>query len=345
VQNIGRLWAGRFFGTNTGNAFLELTETDPELAGTLRLMDSDFGVAVYSVKGIVGDRIDITGTPVAAAEDVQLGDLSAEASLSPDGSLRGKWSTSTGTGGTLQLFPHGASSPDARPPASGVPEQLYTKAVELGAVRVFADDVRSLLLHMHEDFVAGRIVVTINSRGGQVSRYADDFLQAMPGLGRLDYLKLFIQEPEAHGISRTVEVELSAYGQNSIRVQGIQESWVLGKAASLEAALRKHQRALITTYKKFGLNLNQVIFMAMLVAMPSITSWQGRAIFAVVVFALLTGMLFLHSKFIPNAVIQLGDATPSVFRRIWPTAASWLVAASSSLIAALIFYWLTKTGQ
>jgi hypothetical protein len=345
VKNFGKLWAGRFYGTNTGNVFLELTATEPELAGTLRLMDSEFGVAVYAVEGVVADKVTLRGKPVAAGDGVQLGDLSAEASLTSDGSLRGTWSTTIGTGGTLQLFPHDATGFGPRPTAGGIPEQLYTKAVELGAVRLFAEDVRGLLTHIREDFLAGRTVVTINSRGSQVSKYVDDFMQEMSGLGRLDYLKLFLQEPEAHGISRTVEIELNAYGQNTIRVQGIHESWVLGKAALLEAAVRQHQRALVTTYKKFGLNLNQVIFMAMLVAMPSIPAWQGRAIFVVAVFALLTGMLVLHSKFIPNAVIQLGDAKPSVIRRVWPTVASWLVAASSSLIAALIFYWLTKTSQ
>ena len=43
MATIGRLWAGRVFGTNTGNLFVELETTADELRGTLRFMDNLLG--------------------------------------------------------------------------------------------------------------------------------------------------------------------------------------------------------------------------------------------------------------------------------------------------------------
>jgi len=346
VANIGKLWAGRVYGTNTGNLFIEFDKLGPDIVGTLRFMDSAFGLAIYTIQGTFDEEmLRITGKPTKDVEGVELGDLTVEAKLTPEGNLRGTWTTTLGTGGTFEAFPHDITTkaPQART-GTAVPEQLYTRNISLGAVRLFSEDVTQLLQHIHQDFVSGRLVVTFNARGSEVTKYAEDFLQDAKSLGSLKYLKVMIQEPEAHGINRLVVVELNAFGVNEVRVQGIQESWVIGKAESIAALIKRNQSTLITTYKKFGLNLNQAIFVAMLVVMPSITKWTERALFAVAVFALLAMLLWLHAKFIPNATLQMEVERPSSFARVWPTLLSWFVAATASLVAALVFYWLTKNA-
>ena len=278
-----------------------------------------------------------------AAEGIQLGELTVEAQLTPEGRLRGTWHTTIGTGGTFEAYPHDvASSPAQATNTSSAPEQLYTKNIPLGSVRLFGEDVKRLIEDVRRDFITGRAVVTFNARGGEVTRYAEDFLQDARDSERLSYLKITIQEPEVYGINRVVVVELNAFGTNEVRVQGVQESWVIGKAEALAALLRRHESPLITTYKKFGLNLNQAVFLAMLVVMPGIKAWTGRALFAAAVLVLLTGMLWLHARFIPNASIRLGSARPTALGRLWPTVLSWITAATASLAAALVFYWLTK---
>lgn len=346
MSNIGRLWAGRVYGTNTGNLFIEFSKSEPDIAGILRFMDSAFGLAVYAIQGTFDkETLRITGTPEKGAEGVELGGLTVEAKLTPEGNLRGTWTTTLGTGGTFEAFPHDitAKAPQSRMGAVA-PEQLYTRNIPLGAVRLFSEDVTQLLQHIQQDFVSGRLVVTFNVRGSEVTKYAEDFLRDAKSLGPLKYLKVMIQEPEAYGINRLVVVELNAFGVNEVRVQGVQESWVIGKAESIAALLKRNQSTLITTYKKFGLNLNQAIFVAMLVVMPSIAKWTERALFAVAVFALLAALLWLHAKFIPNATVRMEVERPSFLARAWPTLLSWFVAATASLVAALVFYWLTKSA-
>lgn len=344
MAEIGKLWAGRVYGTNTGNLFVELSSAGPDVCGKVRFLDSVFGLAVYTIQGTFDDEtLRVTGEIEQGAPGVEHGLLTIAASLTPDGSLRGTWNSTLGTGGTLEVFPHDTSgkAPQSRSGAS-VPEQLYSRNIVLGAVRLFAEDVQQLFDHLRQDFLSGRLVVTFNSNGSEVTKYAEDFLRVQSSLGPLEYLKVMIQEPDAHGINRLVVVELSAFGANEVRVQGVHETWVVGKAESTAALLRRRQSPLVTTYKKFGLNLNQAIFAAMLVVMPSIGGWLERALFAVAVFSLLAALLWLHANFIPNATVRMGIARPSFFVRTWPSILSWLGAATASLMAALVFYWLTR---
>jgi hypothetical protein len=88
------------------------------------------------------------------------------------------------------------------------------------------------------DFSQGsRVVVTYYDRGNEISKYANEFMDDPSKPDELRYLKLVIQEPEAYGINRFVSVELTADGANEIRIQGVQESWVRGKAETVASFL------------------------------------------------------------------------------------------------------------
>lgn len=137
-------------------------------------------------------------------------------------------------------------------------------------------------------------------------------------------------------------MSLDAIGQNEIRVQGINESWVTGKTEAIARHLRRFQNPLLTTYKKFGLTLNQVIFLAMLVFIPGIHLLWQRAVFVAAVTLMLIFLLWVHRRFIPNAVLYLSKKEPSLIERTWPTILSWLLGIVGSLIAAWMFRWFTR---
>lgn len=343
MTTLARLWAGRVYGTNTGNLFVELDSSAEEITGTLRLMDTVFGLNVYRVSGSFDGTLRLRGEPTHAPAGVNTGPIEATAVLTPEGYLRGEWRSSIGTAGTFEAYPHDVPPPDQRTAGTTqVPEQLYTSTLTLGAVRLYAKDLWDLAQFIRKDFVVGRMVVTYAVRGNEVTKYFEDFQKEAGTLGELRSIKLTIQEPEAHGINKVVVVELNSLGQNEIRVQGINESWVVGKAEAIARTLKAFEKGLVTTYKKFGLTLYQVIFLAMLVLIPAIASLWQRAVFVGFV-VLLLGVLFrLHSRFIPSAALYLGEQEPTVFQRTWPSVLSWLIAATASLAAAYVFYWLTR---
>lgn len=340
---LGRLWAGRFFGTNTGNLFIELSKEGEEVAGTARLMDAAFGLNIYRMTGSFDGVLRLHGEPVHTPLGSEAGSLDVTGTLTQEGYLRGEWHSSIGTAGTFEAYPH-----DLPPSGQGVlgasqtPEQIYTSTILLGAVRLYAKDLWSFAEFIRKDFVVGRIIVTYVFRGSEVTKYLEDFKGDAATLAELRRVKLTIQEPEAHGINRVVIVDLNALGQNEVRVQGINESWVVGKAEATARSLRAFESPLVTNYKKFGITLNNVIFLAMLVLIPAIDSLGQRAVFVVVVALLLTALFWLHSRFIPSAVVYLGHREPSFLQRMWPSVVSWLIAATASLVAALVFLWLTS---
>ena len=206
----------------------------------------------------------------------------------------------------------------------------------LGAIRLYADDIQELIGFLSRDFSQGRVVVTYRERGNEISRYASDIKADLQKLGELRYLKLLIQEPEAYGINRVAIVELNAVGNNEVRVQGVQESWVVGKAESVSSMLRAHQKTLSTTFRSFGLNINGLLALGALVALPELSI--GRRVIFVAVVAILTWLIAkAHSRFIPNVLIYLSPREPGIIERSWPQVISWLIAATSALVASIVY--------
>lgn len=339
-------WAGRLYGTNTGNLFIELQQDNDTLSGTVRFMDSLYGLSVFNCSGTCGDEIRLLCVPVSPPRDQFHGDVTVEAFLTPEGNLRGNWSSTIGTAGTFEAYPHDISAAkQSLNTADGVPEQIYNKNIRVGSIRLFTEDVKRLISFIQQDFRTPRSVVTFNVRGSQATKYSDDFLREVESLGQINYLKISIQEPEAHGINRIIVIELLENGQSEIRVSGINEAWVVGKAESIAQFMRPKENTLVTTYIKYGLNLNSIVFFVMLIAIPEVRTWQDRGKFVFSVFALLNVMFWLHSRFIRNTVIYLTGRQPSFLERNWPTIVSWSAAATSSLFASWVFYVLTKGGS
>lgn len=339
MANLANRWAGRLYGTNTGNIFLELVQDGTSVSGRLRIMDSIFGVSLYEYTGTLEDGLVLRCSPVGGDDGVELGEVSVRGHLTPQGSIRGEWESTIGTAGTFELHPHDMSIASQE---NANPEQVHNKTIYLGSVRLFKEDVIQLINFIKKDFSSGRVVVTYNQRGCELTKYADDFFGQLDGVDHLNYLKLVIQEPEAYGVNRVIVIELVSNGVSEIRVSGINESWVLGKAESIFQIFKPRQNYLVTTYRKYGLNLNTAIFFATLTVIPDIQGWGSRAIFLLAIFLLLSFLLFIHGKFIPNTTIYLEQAKAGFFKRAWPSILSWLIAVSSSLVAAYIFLVLTS---
>jgi hypothetical protein len=344
MDRIGKLGAGNAYGTNTGNLFLELEPAGNGLTGTLRFLDSVFGLVIYEISGkFEAGTLDLAGKPAQVSPGSAHGDITAKATLTPEGHLRGLWTSSLGTAGTFVLYPHDLADPQrSETQTSAVPEQLHSASRNLGAVRLYADDVRALARFVRKDFSVGRAIVTYAARGNEITRYMEDFEKDSSDLGDLRYFKLFISELEAHGLNRQVTVELNAAGSNQIRVQGVHESWVIGKTEAIARELFRYEKHLVTTYKKFGLGINQIFFLAMLVFIPEITAVWQRGIFVAVGLVLLSFLWWTHAKLVPSTVLYMGPRTPSVLTRAWPTILSWSITASASLAAAYAFYLLTR---
>jgi hypothetical protein len=300
-------------------------------------MDDRFGPVVYSVTGTFdGATVEFKGKATQQPDGIQTGDVEAKGALTPEGQLRGAWSSTLGTGGTFQLLPHDFQS---RPttPETKIPEQLHTALRTVGAIRLYADDVKQLISAISKDFTVAQVIANYHENGNERSKYATDFEAEFARLKELRFLRLHVQEPEAaHNLVRMATIELNASGANTVRVQGIQESWVIGKAESLTMELRKFQKFFPTAFNKYGLNFNTLLLLGALVLIPELP-WGRRTLFVGVVAGVIAVNIFIHARFIPNALIYLSARQPSFWSRAMPQIGSTLLAVSSTLVTGIIF--------
>lgn len=316
---------------------MQLNGEDDALTGVIRLNDDNHGVAVYCVTGKFGEgSLSLVGTPEGTPPDgVDLGQLVVEGALTSEGRLDGEWSTTVGTGGTFQLWPHSYQVRVGIP--SETPEQLNTSTRQIGAVRLYTEDVRSLIAQLVKDFSQKRAVVTYNERGTEKSIYSDEFDQILDGLPELRYLKISVQEPEMYGINRYAMIELAAWGENIIRVQSVQEAWAMGKAEALSRHVHGFQRLLATQFRKFGLTVNLAITVAALAALPGLPTFWQRLVFAASAFGLQSLITYFHRRFVPNFILYTAKDKPSIVGRLGPGIISWGITIIGTVVGAIIY--------
>ncbi len=337
MATIGKNWNGHLYGTNTGNVALSLEGEDGALVGLLRFSDNNHGLVVYKVQGVFEQgALKLTGKPQGEfPEGIHYGDFESAGTLTPDGKIDGEWVTTIGSGGTFQLWPHTVQA--RRSDLSQVPEQLNTSTRSFGAVRLYASEVRGLISQVKKDFSHGRAVVTFNDKGNEKSIFSDEFEELLDELPDLRYLKIFIQEPELYGINRNASVEFSAWGENVIRVQSVQESWAIGKAESIARYANPFRRALANQFRKFGLTVNVIILVGVLAAIPDLPKFWQRVAFGGAAFGVQAAIAYFHRRFVPNFVFFPAAQKSNWLGRFGPGFVSWIITLFGGVAAALIY--------
>lgn len=334
---LSRLWAGRAYGTNTGNLFVQLEGEDAALTGTLRLNEPGVAIVVYDITGSFdGTELSITGVPRAQIEGLVLGQLTASARLDSKGELHGTWETNIGSAGTFILYPHG--SPGAAAQAGQVPDQLHTARHPFGAIGIDREQIVEIGEELQREFINGRVVVTVLA-GSEQSRYLEDFKNLKFNADRAEAIKLFVQEPEAGSTNKVVTVEFGPQF-NFAMAQSASEAWTLGKLEKLKRDLRRFERAYTTNFKKFNFGINQLLLVGAIIYLPSLNGVRDRTILMVGVFAITHVVTWLHTRYLPFAAIYLRQKPIGMFARVAPSAVSWIIAATAGAAATLLAAYL-----
>lgn len=339
---VGRLWAGHIYGTNTGNIFLELDGPAADLGGTLKLADNQFGVAVLKMKGTLNEGLlHLVGSVSEAPDGVEFGQVSAKARHQPNESFSGEWTSTAGTGGTFQLFPHvGANVSSVQ---SSGPEQLYTTTRELGVLRLYKNDVLNLIGFLKKKFPVAKIVVSHVDRGAELALFSAEFEAKLPHLAQLTWIKLNVHGGSPPLLPQSVTIDLGPCF-NRVTTQGADESWVLGEAEALSSFLRVRERKLSTRIGKYGINLDILVALISLTVLPELPLLQ-RLGFVALVFVVLRLASVARRAWIPNFVAHLDEPESSAVSRAWPSILSWIVSMTAALAAAVAYGLLQSTSS
>lgn len=331
---LTKRWAGRAWGTNIGNVFVTLEGEDSSLTGTLRMNEEGVGIAVYAVQGsFESPKLNLVGQSQSQIAGVEFGQLTVTGSMNAKGELHGDWQTTVDSAGTFTLYPHtGGELPSEVQKA----EQLHTARYNFGAMEIDKNQIADIADTIRRDFPS--VIVTVIA-GTEQARYLEDFKQFQFAVDRAEVIKIFAQKPDGSGLNQVVSIELGPQA-NSAMTQGANEAWVLGQLETLKRDLKRFDRTYITNFKRWGIGINQVMLLAAIVFLPSLSGLKDRAILMGVVLALVFGVNWLHSRYVPFAAIYLREKRKGWLGKAWPRVASWGIGIMASVLAVLAAAYL-----
>lgn len=110
VPDLSGNWAGKMEGTNHGGISVQLTQVGNKLSGHATLLEKEYGVYGFQVKGHVGVLLNeghanmvLDLTPAAAAPGIQLGYVKAACRFTPPNQIDGRWNSTLTTNGTFSI--------------------------------------------------------------------------------------------------------------------------------------------------------------------------------------------------------------------------------------------------
>jgi hypothetical protein len=212
---------------------------------------------------------------------------------------------------------------------------MHTARHNFGPVAIERDDIINLADDLQKGFKS-RLVITF-AKGTEQSRFLEDFKQLKIDVGRADFIKLFVREPDGTGIDRMITVE---FGQaiNFAMTQSSNEAWVLGELEKLKREIGKYQR--VYSARVFGGGINYIMFICAIVFLPSLNSLWDRAILMAGVLGLAYAVNWLHNRYVPHAAIYLNERKEGWLARLLPSMASWIIGIAASVIATLLAAYL-----
>tara|TARA_B100001971_G_C18078630_1_gene477043 strand:+ start:209 stop:571 length:363 start_codon:yes stop_codon:yes gene_type:complete len=95
----------------------------------------------------------------------------------------------------------------------------------------------------------------------------------------------------------------------------VSDVWVSGKAEIIKQALQKHQNGFITRFRKYGLDVNFFVFVAMIIFISDIDTLRDRTLFAGTIIAILIAYKVVHQSIVPNTFIRLDEKRPNIIQR------------------------------
>lgn len=326
-------WAGRLYGTNTGNLFTVLNRAEEgSLAGDLHVMDDRLGPAVFSMLGVhEGRSIKLTGTVRSAPEGVELGDIVVEGVFDDRGSITGRWRSRYGAAGRFVLYPHGQPGD-----TQDQPRQLFTPRHDFGPIDIDQPGIVELAKEVQKDFQTP-VVVSLNGTAAG-ARFLEDFEAENLDDKTASIVKIRGAAPEVNGISRTVLIEFGP-SFNYVTTESTDEAWARGKKDKLQDCISKYERKLSVYLKGFGVGFHHLLLGAMLVALPSFSLLWQRVSLVVVTFGVIFGLQIWERRVLKFANIRLGRKQP---RRALNNFLSWLGVAVAGTIEAVAIWGIGR---
>lgn len=287
------MWYGHLNGTLAGNLFLEIEDAGERRVTARTYVNGQVtvGVGPLRMEGLLEVRLI---PPPSGADDQSGGYADVVFLEATPARLRGRWSTSDGHAGVFLAVPGEPAANGPRveqqgaQPASAdnqsVPLQMIQRTGRLPKLHLFRDELKELADLMKHLLPSPFEVVFAADINGEEFRRTGNHFWNLPALPKkTGFASLNVTEPGA-GLVRSISITFSA-NNSSFVVSGPDDVWVAGTFRKLETVLSSKYGRWRWPIEKYALNINGLVFLAMLAYLPELNLGQRLIALAVVVGA------------------------------------------------------------
>jgi hypothetical protein len=327
-------WIGDLRGTAMGSVYAVVTDDAGRKGIELKV---NVGGTVATLRGHLVQTDGVTSVELTA-------DLPADAP-NPVGSsnivldtilpnrLAGRWTTTTGHAGTINLVRSDTAQPPATqiaPPPSQPPKPIEIVAREgrLANLTLYRSELETIVAKI-KLLVGGSndvVIATTIDGGKQIRQFSADFFARRDLPRHVTSINLSLNDGR-QGIQSNVIVNLSDKFESTFFIQSDDALWVSGGFAELEGFFRRYTNPISVFIQKHGLNVNGIMLITVIALLPDLPL-SSRFIVLVLTFIVVSGLLYLHRRLTSTVVYLDAKAERGFFSKFLPSLVSALTAAA-----------------
>ena len=311
-MNLSGAWQGYIAGTNRGILWLDFKQNNLKLSGSGTLTDFDLGVTLFDFEGdIVNETVSIKATNLRGAQTQLPTQVNVSCEILNHGSgLFGTWSSDKGTQGRLVLSRPAAVTP-------GLPSALFSRPITLKAYRLDALSFTGLLEICLRGMNSVPVFRIIEGGVTHIKSGLPELVESWRTWPdeTINEISISVTDNLPGLSAKEILLEFKRNDPNRLTVTSADSVWVDGKIEQIRKYLDRHQARLNLMYRKYGTYLNSIIFLGMLVWLPSLSSVISRLYFVLGTFVVLFSLLYFYNRLLPNTEIFVREKKPTFLRR------------------------------
>lgn len=340
MANLIGQWVGNTYGTHPSNIFAEFSQQDKEIVVAIK----SAAVGTQDVQEFIGkfNPADEGQIKINVNDSIQgkLGSISGEIIFrnSTDNLLEGSFKLNNGVDGVIKLSKFQLSGAnDGKEP----PQMIAKEYVISDPLKMYKNDVVGLIkLLKGVAGATGSVIITECSKGTRIAKYADAYLTSDDLLPNIDSLLVTVQVPVGNFVN-TLTVILNQHDPNRIISQSGDVVWSHSTPLMIKEFLMERAGKFLGYFKRYGLELNGLVFLFLLTVLPSF-EFKTRLII------IITFLVFVFSyrwgyRLVSQTIIEPNAAKPNKFKDKYPKLTFILLTLLSAIVSGLVG-WSINTG-
>lgn len=331
-------WIGNIYGTHPKNVFVQFNKTESQDI-LISLHCAESGSQYVSVfTGICNSREGCISVTLNESVEQQSGTINSTGNITfnicSENQLEGNFEYSNSIKGVIKISKFIFSNSIYN---QTEPQQIIAKEYVINyPLKIYRRDIQKIIDLMRElATVSGKVVITEQIKGTKTSRYSKDYLNAGNLEDNIDGLSFSAQVMNS-GFVNTITLNLNRDFSSTIISQSNNFLWSNSAPILLKEHLEKQGSKPLGFYRRYGLDINSLLFLTLLAILPSF-EFKLRIAFVIgfLLFALAHKMI---NRWVSQTTIEQNLDKPSTFKERYPKLTYLFATALSAVLSIAIGY-------